>query len=234
MQAQLVNLMNGLLKHGNEIHLVLYHPGDDKGFFCDALNVPSNNIVRLGASGGFKFLVPKYICSESRHHDVILSFLHSANFYVTCAKVLNLVVRKKRKFYNIAVDMSSFGNRRTWRLAVMSFVSMLFANRVVSNSDTQHSYYRNLPGGEQKSVFIPNGVDDKRFFVPCEDWQQEERGTQERGTQEGVKCRGRAVGSKRLLPHDLRGWSWLGHQLSRGKYTNLENCHAFFVLLCSM
>ena len=175
MQAQLVNLMNGLLKHGNEIHLVLYHPGDDKGFFCDALNVPSNNIVRLGASGGFKFFVPKYICSESRHHDVILSFLHSANFYVTCAKVLNLVVRKKRKFYNIAVDMSSFGNRRTWRLAVMSFVSMLFANRVVSNSDTQHYYYRNLPGGKRKSVFIPNGVDDKRFFVPCKEWEQEGR-----------------------------------------------------------
>ena len=175
MQAQLVNLMNGLLKHGHEIHLVLYHPGDDKGFFCDALNVPSNNIVRLGASGGFKFSVANYICSESSHHDVVVSFLHSANFYVTCAKALNLVVRKKRKFCNIAVDMSSFGNRRTWRLAVMSFVSMFLANRVVSNSDTQHSYYRNLPGGEQKSVFIPNGVDDKRFFVPCEDWQQEER-----------------------------------------------------------
>jgi glycosyltransferase involved in cell wall biosynthesis len=175
MQAQLVNLLNGLVKCGFEIHLVLYHAGSKKGFFCDALNVPSNNIVRLGASGGFKFKVARYIWSESGHHDLVVSLLHSANFYVTCAKVLNLIVRKNRKFRNVVVDMSSFNNRWSWWLGVMSFVSMLFANRVVSNSDTQHAYYRKLPGGERKSVFIPNGVDGKRFFVPFEDWQQEER-----------------------------------------------------------
>lgn len=173
MQAQLVNLMNGFLNHGHEIHLVLYHSGDDKEFFCDALNVPSENIVRLGASGGFKFSVVKYIFSESHRHDVILSFLHSANFYVTCAKFLNFFARKKRKFLNIVVDMSSFGNRRNWRLYVMSFLSMLFANRVVSNSETQKSYYQNLPGGRRKSIFIPNGVDEDRFFVSCKEWEEE-------------------------------------------------------------
>ena len=43
--------------------------------------------------------------------------------------------------------------------------SMLFSNKVISNSDTQNSYYRNLLGGNHKSVFIPNGVDKDRFFI---------------------------------------------------------------------
>ena len=175
MQAQLVNLMNGFLRNGHQIHLVLYHSNEDKGFFSDALDLPHENIIQLKSSGGFKFSVPKYIYSESHHYDVILSFLHSANFYVTCSKIFNLFSRKNLRFRNIVVDMSSFGNRRNWRLSMMSFFSMLFSNKVISNSDTQNSYYRNLPGGNHKSVFIPNGVDKDRFFIPCKQWEKEDR-----------------------------------------------------------
>lgn len=175
MQAQLVNLINGIKKRGHEIQLVLYHPGDDKGFFCDSLDISSTKITRLGASGGFRFMVAKYICLQSCRHDVILSFLHSANFYVTCAKIMNFFLRKNKNFFNIVVDMSSFGNRKAFRLSVMSFFSMLFANRVISNSETQNSYYQALPGGKSKSLFIPNGVDSENFFKPYKKWESEDR-----------------------------------------------------------
>lgn len=173
MQAQLVNLINGLTKHGYEIHLVLYHPNNDKEFFCDAIDLSNINISRLGASGGFKFKVVKYIYSQSNTHEIILSFLHSANLYVTLAKIMNSVTRKNKQFRNIVVDMSTFSNRKTWKLSIMSFFSMLFADRVISNSYTQNSYYLGLPGGKNKSIFIPNGVDDKRFLQPYKKWESE-------------------------------------------------------------
>lgn len=174
MQAQLVNLLNGLIEKGHQIHLVLYHSSEEKSFFLGALNIPPKNIIHLGASGGFKFSVPKYISNESRHHDVILSFLHSANFYATCSKILNFFLKKNKVTRNIVVDMSSFVNRTNWRLSAISFISMLFANKIISNSYTQYSYYKNLPGGKHKSIFISNGVDKERFFISPHKWKNKE------------------------------------------------------------
>ena len=55
MQAQIVNLVNGLLERGHYISLVLYFAENESEFFNSRLALSNNNIIRLGCSDGFSF-----------------------------------------------------------------------------------------------------------------------------------------------------------------------------------
>ena len=163
MQAQIVNLVNVLLERGHYISLVLYFAENESEFFNSRLALSNNNIIRLGCSDGFSFKVIKYIHREAVHYDVIFSFLHTSNFYVSCAKFLNLFTQRKPVFRCISVDMSSFENRRVVKQRMLSVISSFFSNLMISNSRAQTNYYLKMPWGKQKSIFSPNGVEDTAF-----------------------------------------------------------------------
>ena len=94
---------------------------------------------------------------------IMTLFFHFHIKFLCLLRKVSEPLHAKSVFRCISVDMSSFENRRVVKQRMLSVISS-FSNLAISNSEAQTNYYLKMPWGKQKSIFIPNGVDDTAFL----------------------------------------------------------------------
>ncbi len=169
-QNQMTQLAVGLKKKGYEVHVFSYYPQD---FYKHRLSENHIPVIYYEKRHKIGFAVVKALRDiiEASQFDVVLSYLHTPNFYAAVAKRLakhkpNLIISYR--------SMTDFKTESWFSILLKKWVNRQ-ATHIVSNAHHERKRWQSLqPSLATKWTTIYNVVGNDYFSFPCTDHRNEE------------------------------------------------------------
>ena len=156
-QKQMVTLAKGLIVNGHEVHLFTYMPPD---FFKEEIKDYPINHIHILKKGkiGFNIIFKLMGIARVNKYDIILSFLHTPNFYNILSK---LVTSKQTKHITSERSKTIFKGISYQKQKI----THLFSDHLICNSFHEcNNWWLHMPAFKKKSTVIYNGLDLGKYY----------------------------------------------------------------------